>query len=100
TLPWRIFGFNSIIHRTEGAAVLPAWLNQAIFLRTMVYLAGAMVLLVFNYRQVDNLNERRRVRVLVVGTAVGFTAAIVLVWLYSFVVKSLGIVSLFFDQFR
>ena len=94
TLPWRIAGLNSMIHRSETALRTPAWLNQAIFVRTIMYLAAGIVVLVLSYRLLVDPNERRRVRVVVAGTAMAFSAAICLVWYFSFIGKDLGVANL------
>jgi eukaryotic-like serine/threonine-protein kinase len=85
TLPWRITGFNSIINPRAEDWVVPDWLNRAIFMRTMFYLLAAIVILIFSYRRLTSSNERRRVRVLAAGTAVGFASAVFLVWQLTFV---------------
>jgi serine/threonine-protein kinase len=98
TLPWRISGFNSMIHPMANSAAVPAWLNQAIFLRTMAYLTTAIAILVFSYRRLASPNERRRVRVLVTGTAVAFAGAIFLVWYFNFVGKGLAVANAWLEQ--
>jgi eukaryotic-like serine/threonine-protein kinase len=90
TLPWRIAGFNSIIHPTADGGAVPPWLNQAIFVRTLLYLTVAIAILIVGYQRLTSTNERRRVRVLVVGTAVAFAGAIFLVWYFNFVGKGLA----------
>src|SRR5205807_2552311 len=90
TLPWRIASLNSMIHRSETVLRTPAWLNQAIFVRTMMYLAAGIVVLMVSYRRLVGPNERRRVRVVVAGTAIAFSAAIFLVWYFNFIGKGLG----------
>src|SRR5439155_346912 len=91
TLPWRIAGVNLMIHPTAYGDAVPAWLNQAIFLRTMLYLTAAIVVLAVSYRQLTSVNEQRRVRVLVAGTAVAFAGSIFLVWYFNFVGKGLAV---------
>ena len=49
---------------------------------TLVYAVGGLVLLVWTYRGIVDLNERRRVRVLVAGTLVGVSAAMAVVTVY------------------
>jgi eukaryotic-like serine/threonine-protein kinase len=69
TLPWRVAGFNSVIHPNQGAAV-PVWILQAGFIRILIYLLVATVVLIVSYRRFLDSNERRRVRVLMAGTAI------------------------------
>src|SRR5262249_39901564 len=75
TLPWRIVGFNWVIYRFGQTGVLPDSVNQLVFLRTMAYVAAGLVILLVNYRWFADVNERRRIRVLVVGTLIGLASA-------------------------
>jgi hypothetical protein len=83
TLPWRIESFYGVIHPGQVGAV-PDWILQAGFARTIVYLVAAMVVLAVSYRRLLGRNERRRVRVLMVGTAVSALSAMSLVWIDNF----------------
>jgi len=98
TLPWRIIGFNLMIHPVANTTAIPAWLNQAIFVRTIAYLMAAIVILVVGYRRLSSLSERRRVRVLVAGTAVAFAGAIFLVWYFTFIGKGLAVANPWLEQ--
>src|SRR5262245_19114359 len=69
TLPWRIAGFNSVIHPDQGAAV-PVWILLAGNIRILIYLPVATGVLIESYRRFLDANERRRVRVLMAGTAI------------------------------
>src|SRR5262249_12660451 len=71
TLPWRIAAMYSVIYRPGPAIAAPGWLFQVGALRTIVYLAASVAVLAISYRRLADLNERRRVRVLVAGTTVG-----------------------------
>jgi eukaryotic-like serine/threonine-protein kinase len=84
TLPWRISEFYSVIYRRGQASPVPGWLSQVTLLRTIVYLAAAIVMLVIAYYRLASLNERRRIRVLIVGTAISLLAAIPVVWIINF----------------
>ncbi len=84
TLPWRILGFYSVIYRPGHASPVPGWLSEVTFVRTMVYLAFAVVIIFISYHRMADRNQRRRVRVLMVGTAVGLVAAIPVVWTFNF----------------
>lgn len=83
TLPWRVQAFNGVIHPGEVEPV-PAWILTAGFLRTMLYLLIGIVVLGVSYRRFLGLDEKRRVRVLMAGTAVSLISAIVLVWFDTF----------------
>ena len=82
TLPWRVSEFYSIIYNPGEASAMPGWVNQAIFLRTMVYLVAVMVVLAVSYRRLIDRNEKRRVRVVMAGTATSLAAAIGWAWYF------------------
>ncbi len=76
TLPWRFWGMYSVIYRPGYATSAPEWLFRVSFLRAVVYLAAGIVILVVNYRRLEDQNEKRRMRVLVVGTVLSLVSAI------------------------
>jgi len=84
TLPWRVKGFYGVIYPGRAEAV-PAWILQAGFIRTIVYLLAALVTLAVSYWWLLNRNEKRRVRVLMLGAAVSAVSAISMVWIDSFI---------------
>ncbi len=83
TLPSRISRFYSVIYRPGQAAPVPGWLTQVTYMRTMVYLAAAVAMLWIAYRKLADPNAKRRVRVLMAGTAISLTAAIPVVWYFN-----------------
>jgi Protein kinase domain len=83
TLPWRIQSFHGVIRLGQMSRV-PGWILQAGFARTIVYLVVAMVVLAVSYRRLLGRSEKRRVRVLMVGTAASAVTAIALVWVDNF----------------
>jgi hypothetical protein len=95
TLPWRVAGFNAVIHPGQGSSV-PSWILQAGFARTIVYLVAGIVVLALSYRRLLDGNEKRRVRVLMAGTAVSTVSAIGLVWFDSFYGRSLRLQGVLF----
>ena len=84
TLPWRVAQFYAVIYHPSEALVVPAWVNQAANLRTIVYLLAGIGVLVVSYRRMLDAHEKRRVRVLMLGTAVGIGAAIATIWFHNF----------------
>jgi serine/threonine-protein kinase len=85
TVPWRAAAFYSVIYRVgQPATAIPGWLSQAIFARTAIYMVTGVVIMVLSYRRLVDLNERRRVRVLIAGTAAGLMAAILGIWAFNF----------------
>src|SRR5262245_44114203 len=93
TLPWRTLSFYSVIYRPEQPATLPDWISQVIFLRTMTYVIAGLMLLIINYLWLADSNEKRRIRVLVVGTVIGLVSAAQSTWIYNsqgYGVQSIG----------
>jgi tRNA A-37 threonylcarbamoyl transferase component Bud32 len=65
--------YTSLFRRAQAvpgyAVSVPAW-----FALLGIYLIGGLVITVLNYRRLQDLNQRRRLRVLTLGTIVGWTA--------------------------
>jgi hypothetical protein len=59
------------------------WMAATIFMRPKQRAAG-IAIVVFGYRRLLEPNEKRRVRVLMVGTAISLAAAIAMIWLVNF----------------
>jgi eukaryotic-like serine/threonine-protein kinase len=83
TIPWRVKAFYAVI-RPGQVAPVPGWILQAGFVRTILYLVAGIAILAISYRRSLDRNEKRRVRVLVVGTAISLASASVLVWFDTF----------------
>jgi serine/threonine-protein kinase len=83
TLPWRVAGFYGVIYPGQVAPVA-GWVLQAGLVRTMLYLIIGIVILAVSYRRFLDANEKRRVRILMLGTAVSLIAALFTVWLDTF----------------
>ncbi len=81
TLPWRVYGMYSVIYRPGHATSAPPWLFQVSSLRAVIYLAVGVAFLVVNYRRLEDLNEKRRMRVLVAGIVLSLISAIGIVWI-------------------
>jgi tRNA A-37 threonylcarbamoyl transferase component Bud32 len=82
-LPWRVIASYRVIHPGQAAPV-PGWILQAGFARTIVYLVAAIGILAVSYRRLLDVDEKRRVRVLMVGTAATAISATLMVWMDSF----------------
>ena len=80
TLPWRISQFAATIYSPSQALGIPSWIFQAALARTMLYLVAGIVILLITYRLFLGPDEKRRVRVLLAGTAISLAASIVTVW--------------------
>jgi eukaryotic-like serine/threonine-protein kinase len=80
TLPWRFYGMYSVIYRPGHATSDPEWLFQVTFLRAVVYLVAGVVILVANYRRLEDRNEKRRMRVVVAGIGLSLISGLGIVW--------------------
>ncbi|HVN81765.1 MAG TPA: protein kinase [Terriglobia bacterium] len=89
TLPWRFSRFYSIIYQPGDAFPVPGWFSQITFFRTIASVAAAVVMLIVAYRKLADLNEKRRVRVLMAGTAIGLLAGIPTASLFHFLGQGL-----------
>ena len=69
--------FVYMVYRPQHAAgLMPVWYWQWMGVVAVLYTLTALGFLVVNYRRLEDLNERRRVRVLVAGTVVGFLGCV------------------------
>ena len=84
TLPWRVAQFYSVIYHPSEPFVAPVWVNQATFLRPIVYLIVGIGVLVVSYRWLLDAHEKSRIRVLMLGTALGIGGAITAIWFHNF----------------
>jgi hypothetical protein len=84
TLPWRMAQFHAVIYRPWEVSAFPAWVGQAAMVRTLAYLLAGIAVLVVSYRKLLDAQQKRRVRVLMAGTALGAVAAIVTVAFFNF----------------
>jgi hypothetical protein len=66
-LPWRVLGLYRVIYEPGRSPDVPAWVFSAISLRSAVYVMGSLVILILNYRRLEDANQRRRVRVVLAG---------------------------------
>ena len=89
TLPWRISAMYSVVYQPGHAIGAPEWIFRISSIRIVVYLVAGVVILALNYRRLADVNERRRVRVLVAGTTLAVLAAVAYV-----AIESLGIAAL------
>jgi tRNA A-37 threonylcarbamoyl transferase component Bud32 len=71
-LPWVFF----VYYQPSRASSLPNWYIPVFTFTAVGYVLGALAVLVLNYRRLEEVNERRRVRVLVVGTIVAWLAVL------------------------
>jgi eukaryotic-like serine/threonine-protein kinase len=64
------YTFAMVYQPTHTTAVVPGWMMRTQFPLAAAYVAAGFVMLVLHYRRLEDLNERRRLRVLLVGSAV------------------------------
>jgi hypothetical protein len=83
TMPWRVKAFYGVIQPGQVTAV-PAWILTAGLVRTMLYMVAGIVVLGVSYRRFLDINEKRRVRLLMLGTGIWLANGIVLVWFDTF----------------
>jgi len=84
TLPWRLAWFYSVIYHHGHLPPVPGWFNRAIFIRAILYAAVTLVFLTVSYRWRADANERRRIRVLMLGMAISLAAGGYASWVFSF----------------
>jgi tRNA A-37 threonylcarbamoyl transferase component Bud32 len=84
TLPWRLSWFYSVIYQYGHVPPVPGWFNRAIFIRAILYAAVTLVFLTVSYRWRADANERRRIRVLMLGMAISLVAGGYASWVFSF----------------
>ena len=83
TLPWRIADVSSTIYTFDSPVPVPPLISDVAFIRTIVYLVAGVFILVLSYRLVADLNARRRVRVLMWGTALALAGAFSRFWMFN-----------------
>jgi tRNA A-37 threonylcarbamoyl transferase component Bud32/uncharacterized membrane protein len=66
-VPWRVLGIYREIYEPGHATDVPVWVFSAISLRSAVYVIGSLVVLAVSYRRLEDVNHRRRVRVVLTG---------------------------------
>src|SRR4029079_15536548 len=75
-----VFGYHMVVLRRPPPP-LPPW-AEALIAVSVTYAIASVVVLVRNYARLSDVNERRRVRVLMLGLLVGCTAGIPVVVSY------------------
>jgi hypothetical protein len=71
-LPWIPSVIYQFFYRAEGRFTLPEYLLPVAMTLSAAYIVGGILALVLNYRRLTDLNERRRLRLLVAGAAIGW----------------------------
>ena len=75
-VPWRAKGIYQIIYRPWTDLTVPGWVFTTIGLRSVVYVVASLLVLVLSYRKLTDTNQRRRVRVVLVGMLISVLAVI------------------------
>ena len=75
-----IFGYHTIVVG-QPAPPLPPWI-QSLVVVGVAYIIAGLAALVLNYRRLTDVNERRRVRVVMIGSLIGTIAGTLVVLSY------------------
>ncbi len=73
-LPWLVSFVYRIVYQPERAVANPDWLFPAFIAVGPAYIVAALVALALNYQRLQDVNERRRVRVLALGSGAAWLA--------------------------
>jgi len=69
--PCLAFWYHVVYRPQHVTGIVPAWCLVVVVLIAFAYINAGLVALVLNYRRLTDLNQRRRVRVLVAGSMIG-----------------------------
>jgi tRNA A-37 threonylcarbamoyl transferase component Bud32 len=72
--PWLLSFVYRMVYQPERAVGNPDWLFPAFLVVGPAYIVAALVALVLNYQRLQDVNERRRVRVLALGSGAAWLA--------------------------
>lgn len=75
-LPWLLNFSLRMVYFPRRTTSFPDWLLPASGVSLIAYILVGLVILLLNYRRLEDVNERRRVRVVVAGMVVTWLAAI------------------------
>jgi sigma-B regulation protein RsbU (phosphoserine phosphatase) len=82
SLPSRAIYYYAMIYRPDRVPVEPDWILTATNFVAPIYVFTGLLALIVNYRRLEDANEKRRVRVLVAGSIVGWLGALILMSYY------------------
>ena len=82
SLPSRAHYYYTMIYRPDRVPAEPDWILTATNFVVPIYVFAGLLALVVNYRRLEDANEKRRVRVLVAGSIIGWLGALVLMSYY------------------
>jgi len=83
-VPHAYYMFDVVYRPDRLAELHDRWIGLVVV--NLAYLVAAVTVLLFNYRRLDDVNERRRVRVLAIGSIAGFATGgtfVLSMWLSS-----------------
>ncbi|HXG68096.1 MAG TPA: SpoIIE family protein phosphatase, partial [Blastocatellia bacterium] len=78
SLPFLIRNTYEMVYRPERVTGVPEWVAAITTIGVPAYIVGALIVLLVNYRRLQDANEKRRVRVLVAGSVAGWLGALLL----------------------
>jgi len=76
-LAWFVPAYATVVYRPQVATNAPG--TGVVMITAAAYGAASLIVLALNYRRLDDVNERRRLRVLVPGSIVGLLSGIALI---------------------
>lgn len=79
-LAWFVPAYATVVYRPQVAANAPG--TRVVMITAAAYGAASLIVLALNYRRLDDVNERRRLRVLAPGSIVGLLSGISLIVVY------------------
>jgi sigma-B regulation protein RsbU (phosphoserine phosphatase) len=82
SLPSRAHYYYTMIYRPDRVPTEPDWILTATNFIAPLYVFAGLMALIVNYRRLREANEKRRVRVLVAGSIVGWLGALILMSYY------------------
>lgn len=92
-----ILHYYRMVYQPGSVTGLPDWALPAILAVGGAYILSGLLALVANYRRLEDVNERRRMRVLVVGSVVGWPPLLAVTILSLLGVRSGTLASFFFS---
>jgi DNA-binding winged helix-turn-helix (wHTH) protein len=72
-------GYYVVYRPDRLTGLMPDWFLQMVLVVVLAYIVGGVVAMVVNYRRMQDVNERRRLRVLLAGLGVAWLSAVPLI---------------------
>ncbi len=82
SLPSRAHYYYTMVYQPDRVPTEPDWILTATNFVVPIYVLAGLLALIINYRRLEDANEKRRVRVLVAGSIVGWLGALIFMSYY------------------